>query len=96
MERLQHPLVLSPCVPPSHLSLTVYNKPFQFFFLRYGDAPPFGTTIIPIGEQIDPVLYDGGHNMQVFSATPVRITFECPVFVVLRDTKRWSSMIISD
>ena len=34
----------------------------------------------------------GGHNTQVFSVTPVRITFEYPVSVVLRgDTLEWIS-----
>jgi hypothetical protein len=32
MGRLQPPLVLSPCVPPSNLSLSVYNSPFLFSF----------------------------------------------------------------
>jgi hypothetical protein len=34
------------------------QQAFPFFFLRYGDAPPFGTTTISIGEQIDPVSFD--------------------------------------
>ena len=35
------------------------QQAFPAFLLRYGDAPPFGTTITPLGEQIDPVSYDG-------------------------------------
>jgi len=60
MERLrQHTLALTPCVPSSYLSLSVNKSLSRVFFLRYGAAPPFGTTIIPIGEQPVPVSYDG-------------------------------------
>ena len=34
----------------------------------------------------------GGHNIQVFLAIAMHITFECPAFVVLRgDTLEWIS-----
>jgi len=71
MERLrQQTLVgLSPCVSSSYLSLSVYNSFSRVFFLPYGDAPPFGTTIIiPIGEQAVLCHTMGGHNTQVFLA----------------------------
>ena len=91
MER-QHPLVLSPGVRPSPLSLSVY-KSLSSFFLRYGDAAPFGTTIIAYRRTNYPLSQTmGGHNMQVFLATPMRITFECPVSVVLHgDALEWIS-----
>jgi len=86
MERL--PASASPGSIPVRSSKSLVSqrlqKAFPVFFLRYGDAALFGTTIIPIGEQTRPKCHTmGGHNMQVFLATQMRITFECPVSAVL-------------
>ena len=90
MERLrQHPLVISPCVPPSHLSLSVYKKTFHIFFAiwRYASVWYNNNSYRRTNR---PCHTMGGHKTQVFLTTPIPIRLECPVSVVLHgNTLEW-------
>ena len=78
MERLrQHPLVLYPCVPPGHLTLSVYKEPFQVFFCDMAMAQEYF-----LGEQTVPLCADTQYAGILGMATPMRVTFERPVSVL--------------